>query len=255
MALIGIGLYPDVGVRQQGVTAFFTEKSRKAKIHNSSVNSRSAAFKGPCREVIEIIGYQDLVSSAVSNGPPGAANLSMLNTTPVSVFALLLTCGSIKEVELEPGDDGEEGDVEVQVEAGREAASASAKEQYIAIEVDGWLRLRLTKETLTLVKSSRNVIEVAMEYFLSASDSALPQVVAKGVDAIVQALTLEQPSTAGLIQVPHSTGSAHSGTSSGGGGGGGAYRHGRGSGGSGAGGGRGSGSSTGRGSGRSGTRS
>jgi hypothetical protein len=197
-SIVGIGLYPDVGVRQNGATAFLTEKGRKARIHPSSVNSRSAAYKGPCKEDIQIVGYQDLVSNAVTNGPPGAANLMMLNTTPVSVFALLLTCGAIREVAVDETGGAEEGSDEEDVAATTNAAAADPN--IVVVEVDNWLRLKMTRSILDIVRKSRETLSVAMELFLANPESVLPSNVAKGVDAIVQALTLEQLSVSeGLL--------------------------------------------------------
>lgn len=58
----------------------------------------------------QVLGFQDLVAVANSTGP-GGASLLMLNTNPLSGLAVLLCCGSLKEVvEGEDDEDNEDSD-------------------------------------------------------------------------------------------------------------------------------------------------
>ena len=79
MSMVSIGLYPDIGMRLEGKQQFTLEKGRKAKLHPSSINSKSPQYKLPCKNM-ELLGYQNLVS--VANVGVGSAGLQMLNTTP-----------------------------------------------------------------------------------------------------------------------------------------------------------------------------
>ena len=168
MSIISIGLYPDIGVRQEGKLPFILEKGRKAKIHPSSVNAKSAQFRNACKGGMDLVGYQDLVS--VPNVVPGGTGLLMLNTTPMSVFSLLLTCGIIREVKSEDNDT-------------------------VVLEIDGWVMLKISIGVLNLVKHSRETIASAMDAFLSAPDKPLPLNLSRGMDTIAQAMAFEQPIT------------------------------------------------------------
>jgi ATP-dependent RNA helicase DHX36 len=175
MSIVSIGLYPDIGVRQEGKLPFLLEKGRKAKIHPSSVNAKSPLYKAPCSKGMDLVGFQNLVS--VPNVVPGGTGLLMLNTTPMSIFSLLLTCGIIKEV-----DDVSDADTE-----------SSLGEDLVTIEVDGWIKLKTSPLILALMKQCRMTIANAMDEFLSSPDMLLPPHLSKGANAVAQALALEQP--------------------------------------------------------------
>ena len=225
MSIISIGLYPDIGVRQLGKEPFILEKGRKAKIHPSSVNSKAPQYKGPCK-TLDLIGYQDLVS--IPNVNPGGAGLLMLNTTPMSVFALLLTCGVIHEVpaSVKDIDDGPPRPVDVDA---------------VNVEVDSWVKLRTTRKILNVVRTARETIALTMDAFLSSPDMPLPPHLSRGMDAIAQALAAEQPLSSAAVptQGANSGHGGHEGDSRYGSGGG--YQGGRGGGGGYQGRGRGSG--------------
>jgi len=240
MALIGIGLYPDVGVRTVGATTFTTEKGRKAKIHPGSLNSKNAAYKSPCKveQQMDCIAYQDLVATTNNNNTPGAASLLMLNTTPISVFGLLLTCGSISIVEDDDEDEDEDGegngDFEDVEDADEEdfpspppppSASGSAVttslSDIVRIDVDGWLTLALPRGVLNLISSCRLTLTQGIEKFVSDPATPLPPALMKGVDAIANALAIEQASVSQTVEIGVYR------TASGGGGGGGGGRGGK----------------------------
>ena len=184
MSIISIGLYPDIGVRYEGKAPFLLEKGRKAKIHPSSVNSKSPQFKGPCITGIDLVGCQNLVSSPTA--VPGGIGLMMLNTTVMSVFSLLLTCGIIKEI------DGSEEDSSDESEHNRKTSKKN--NSTVVLEVDGWVKLKVSSAALALIKLCRATVSEAMEAFLSNPDTPLPLHLAKGADAIAQALKCEQSS-------------------------------------------------------------
>jgi len=189
MSLIGIGLMPDIGVRQKGATLFRTEKGRKAKLHASSVTSKMAHFRNVCKEEMEIIGFLDLVSST-SHGKDniGGANLSMLNCTPVSVFALLLTCGTMKETEIKPDDNDNDDD--------DDNKSSAAQSHYANIEVDGWLRFKVTRATLLLISWARYSLFQAVTSFVTDPDNFAGSSLAKDVETLALVLSEEQPAFA-----------------------------------------------------------
>ena len=196
MALVGIGLYPDVGIRRQGGAAFITEKGRKAKIHPASVNARNPHYKGPSKRPLEVIGYQNLVATVSSHSAPGAASLLMLNTNPVSCFALLMNAGKFELDEWGEGDEDEDED-EIEGEEGEEGAGAGGKppptlEDIVMVNVDSWLSLRLTRGTYNLIHACRKRVEEAMVHLVDQPDSPLPADMKRDVEIIVQALTIEQ---------------------------------------------------------------
>jgi Helicase associated domain (HA2) len=184
MSIISIGLYPDMGVRYEGKAPFLLEKGRKAKIHPSSVNSKLPQFKGPCTTGMDLVGFQNLVSSPTA--VPGGIGLMMLNTTVMSVFSLLLTCGIIKEM-----DDNDEDSSD---ESGHNRGSPKRNNGNVVLEIDGWIKLKISSSALALIKKCRSTVSEAMEAFLCNPDTPLPQHLAKGADAIAQALKLEHPS-------------------------------------------------------------
>lgn len=174
MSIVGIGLYPDIGVRQEGKLPFLLEKGRKAKIHPSSVNAKSPLYKAPCSKGMDLVGFQNLVS--VPNVVPGGTGLLMLNTTPMSIFSLLLTCGIVKEI-----DDVCDMDTE------------SDTEDLVTVEIDGWIKLKMSPTVLGLMKQCRLTVADAMDAFLSSPDMLLPPHLSKGINAVAEALALEQP--------------------------------------------------------------
>ena len=184
MSIISIGLYPDIGVRYEGKAPFLLEKGRKSKIHPSSVNSKSPQFKGPCTTGMDLVGFQNLVSSPTA--VPGGIGLMMLNTTIMSVFSLLLTCGIIKEME-----EIEENSSD---ELGHNRTPSKKNNRIVVLEVDGWIKLKISSSSLALIKMCRATVSEAMEAFLSNPDTPLPLNLAKGADAIAQAQKCEQPS-------------------------------------------------------------
>ena len=177
MALIGVGLYPDVGIRRIGAANFTTEMGRKAKVHPGSINSKNPSYKGPCKRPFEIVGYQDLVSSTANN-TPGGASLLMLNTTPVSLFALLLTCGSLKEIE-----DSDEDEVDCE----------DRGEDLVRVDVDGWIPLRIPRNTYNIIHACRSSLEECMVQYVNDPTEGIPASEKRQIiEALVQALTLEQ---------------------------------------------------------------
>lgn len=56
------------------------------------------------------------------------------------------------------------------------------------------LVLQVLPDTLRIIQACRNTLSQAMEVFLNAPDTPLPAHLARGTDAIAQALSMEQPS-------------------------------------------------------------
>lgn len=196
MSLIGVGLYPDLGTRFGSSKAFTTEKGRKALIHPASVNSRNQYFSSPCRGAVDLLGYQDLVatSNTAMHGP-GVASLLMLNTTPVSVLALLLTCGDLRTFEFSVIEE-DEGSDEESDEDEEETAFAVGTEvklsRVIGIEIDRWLRLKLSRDLIDMIYRAREHLIEALTFFVSNPGKPLPKALSKGLDVIVRALVVEQ---------------------------------------------------------------
>ena len=192
MSLIGIGLYPDLGVRRKGTKVFTTEKGRKAVIHPASINARHVSLSVACKTSIELLGYQDLVSTANNSQAPGSASLLMLNTTPVSVLALLLTCGLIRELKgrafSEGNDDNGEDEEEWEDVDDDET-------DVISIEIDGWLRLRINRDSFELICLARERFHSSFELFVSGPANILSKEKMKDIEMIVRALCIEQTST------------------------------------------------------------
>ena len=184
-----MGMYPNVAVRRKGTTAYVTEKGRKAKVHASSINSRHPRVRNPCTEELEVICYHDM--STVGGGAggntqgPGGANLSMLTTTPLSLFGLLLCCGDISE-----DDDVADGEEEGASSAVTETVRSDSQESILVV-VDGWLRLRMRQLVLRMVMECRHVLRESLQDFLRNPAGEVKH--REKLDAIAQVLTIEQP--------------------------------------------------------------
>lgn len=189
----------------QGDKQFTTEKGRKAKIHPGSVNSKNIQYTTPCTESMDMIGYQDLVASA--SNIVGSATLSMLNTTPISIYSMLLTCGVIKEVKegkeklnYSGNNDTNDSDMSSNNSSNKDNSISNNSDNIannnsdVVLEIDSWLRLKTSRSVLNLVLSCRNIVAYSMEMFLSLPDAPLPVSVASYIDAIGKALAYEQPS-------------------------------------------------------------
>ena len=188
MSAVSMGLYPDVGVRAQGQNAFKTEKGRKAKIHPGSVNAKgNGAFAKECKGILEFVGYQDLIALVPRPDTPqqvGGASLSMLSTSPVSLFSLMLSCGSLDEITTT--ESGGTAEYEEEDPATKMVATD------VMLSVDGWITVKISRDTATYVHAARHVLTCAMDHFVNRPNTALTPVLQRGIDAIVNALTVEQ---------------------------------------------------------------
>ena len=181
MSTISMGLYPDVGMRGKGANTFKTEKGRRAKVHAGSVNAKGrGAFATSAKGDMEFVGYQDLIALAEMHAP-GAASLAMLNTQPVSLFSILVSCGNLTETEVPAVGDADAGDDEELVTP-----------DHVQLSVDGWLSIRMHKNSVKLVHACRSVLASALEHVVNSPDQAMPRSLQAQVDAIVDSLTLEQ---------------------------------------------------------------
>lgn len=176
LSLVGIGLYSTVAVSNGG-SNFTTEKGCKARIHPSSVNRRQGDSNQA--KTLEMIAYQELVAAPPSS-VPGAANLLMISTCPVSLYAYLLSCGSIEIIPEEPASDDDEPSSQVQESNGS-----------IHILVDGWLSLSVSPQTIEIVEMSRSGLDHALDYFLENPKHDLPTNLLCQVTAITDALVFE----------------------------------------------------------------
>ena len=213
MAIIGTGLYPDVGVRRPPSSVFTTEKGCKTARHPSCVAAKSAYEdkKGPAenRRPVEVVGFEELIGAALDMNVIRAANFMMLRTTPVSIFSILATCGAIREVErqqLADDDDSSEEEEVVPPPRGRgkrgpapppplpkaKKIACEAGDLSVVVEIDGWLVLKVSAAHLDLVLRVRERLAVAMVDYVRDPLRPLPAVVARGVDKIAEALSIEQ---------------------------------------------------------------
>jgi HrpA-like RNA helicase len=167
-ALVGMCLYPNIAIRQANASLFASEKGPKTKLHPSSVNSKvpQYAAKAVCKVPLEVMGFDNLIAINMGvKSTPGSANLMMLNTTPISVFALMIACGSLREVhslDVQDGDDDDENDDGEAVPAPATAANSNR----VFVDIDSWIRVSVEKHLLECVFQVRGVIAKAMEYLL-----------------------------------------------------------------------------------------
>ena len=58
-SLIGMALYPDIGVRNSN-NSYSTEKGRKTRVHPSSVNHKASIIskKSKAHDLMKVIGFQ-----------------------------------------------------------------------------------------------------------------------------------------------------------------------------------------------------
>jgi len=143
---------------------------------------------------IELIGYQDLVASSITDRP-GSASLLMLNTTPVNVLALLLNCGSISRLERgnEDNEDNDAEDDEIWEDVDEnEEENAPATQRTVVIEVDSWLKLKIDKEILSLIEAARNMMVIGMKSFVNEPNKGLNKSIKKKMEAIVKMIGIEQ---------------------------------------------------------------
>jgi hypothetical protein len=131
-------------------------------------------YKKECLRELEVIGFQDLVASTQQGGHIGGASLLMLNTCAASLFAVLLTCGSLQE--LSSGEENEDLESAMHVE----------------VEVDGWLSVQMRKEHLLMVINARHLLTTALLVFLQNPTKPLDKTMEKGVEKLVEVLALEQ---------------------------------------------------------------
>jgi hypothetical protein len=172
-----IGMNLNYGLREMDKKLFATEKGRKAKVHPSSVNSKSTIYKQLSSSPLEAIGYQDLISIN-NNEIPGSVGLAMLNTTPLSIFALLLTASSIEDLSLSPTDEED-----------------TNEDKYIKIELDQWLLMKIKKSVYESILSARKLITASMHEFIIDSEGFSKWKYAALIDSIIQVLVIEQPTS------------------------------------------------------------
>ena len=193
MSIIGVGLYPDIAVRVAGSSLFHTEKKIKCRIHPSSINFKTPLYKTECKNAIEAVGYQDLVSINTANGGFSNANIAMLGSNPVSIFSLFLTSGKLTEKKV--------------LENGQ-----------LLVEVDEWLLVKVDADIYNCIVNARNCLTAAMFVYINAPDSFNASPLSFCVEAIVNALAAEQPqvtsAATGSVATGGSNKSQHSGGAS-----------------------------------------
>ncbi len=64
--------------------------------------------------------------------------------------------------------------------------------EFVTVEVDGWLQLKLHADHHQQVMNARNVLTTALVDFVRDPNKPLSAVVARGVDKIAEALSVEQ---------------------------------------------------------------
>jgi hypothetical protein len=212
-AMVGFGLYSNIAVRKQSVSIFTTEKGRKAKVHPSSLNNSNSsnsisAFKSSCDRELDVIGFQDLVSLTPQKGRDariGGASVQMLSTSPMSVFVLILACGSFDTQLLTDNTD--------RPDPNREDFVLSAEEKLRGLVlgvVDHWLPIRMHISTFRLMCDTRECLNDAISSYLnchrrngkSSNDlgATLPTHVTAFIDAVATAFSIEHSSK---VSAPH----------------------------------------------------
>lgn len=168
MSIVGVGLYPDIAVRVAGSSLFHTEKKIKCRIHPSSINFKTPLYKTECKNAIEAVGYQDLVSINTANGGFSNANIAMLGSNPVSIFSLLMTSGKITEKKV-------------------------LGNSQVLVEIDEWLHVKFDVDIYRCIVNARNCLTAAMFVYINAPDTFNSSPLSFSVEAIVNALAAEQP--------------------------------------------------------------
>ena len=102
----------------------------------------------------------------------------MLNTTPLSIFALLLTASSIEDLSLSPTDEED-----------------TNEDKYIKIELDQWLQMKIKKSVYESILSARKLITASMHEFIIDSEGFSKWKYAALIDSIIQVLVIEQPTS------------------------------------------------------------
>ena len=218
-SLISMALYPEIGVRNSG-GSFSTEKGRKAKVHPSSINFATSlqTKKSTTQNPLSIIGYQDMISGNANRGAPGAPVLSMLNTSAVQPFALLLAAGRVNEIDSKDtglaqdtatpktasanGNDSDDDWAAATQSVAALSVSDQADLRVVHLEIDGWVTIKTTAKVARLVMLCRQCLGDALDMFVSNSsengrDGAqqqqpLPYQVVKMLDVITACLAAEQ---------------------------------------------------------------
>ena len=183
--VLGMGMYPDVGVRRNKTKAFLTEKGRKAKIHNSSVVGKLKGYSNKMQDDpgLQAVTFAALVENRLNEERgPGGVTLSMCDCTFFSVFALLLTCGDIEEVMREDDDDEED----------EEDEDDNGKKDMVEMKVDGWITLITTRETFALVTNARHVLNEAVNALVADPSASMSKDLETQLDAVIKVMVDEQ---------------------------------------------------------------
>ena len=144
----------------------------------------------------------------------------MLNTTPVYPFALLLTAGVVKELDVSSEESNaavkaSDCDSDEEWAAATNAASnkkSDDESRMIYLEVDGWITIKVSKKIASIILKCRKSVSKALELFvnnagLNASQEenrnnsmqnqeALPLILMQILDVISNCLCAE-------IAIPH----------------------------------------------------
>ena len=90
-------------------------------------------------------------------GMVGAATLSMLNTSPVSLLGLMLTAGSVEERVVS---------TETVEENKNEEEEEEKKDEGVLLTVDDWLPVRLSVELWAIVRCARSSLFKGLDHFV-----------------------------------------------------------------------------------------
>ena len=192
-SIIGISLYPDISIREFDRKQFVTEKGRKSKIHPSSVNSKAVIYKQQCAVPIEAIGYQDLIALNTNDNSFTSAGLAMLNTTPLSIFGLLLICGSLEDISLSSTIDINDSYNDNNNTTTTITTNDDDIDKYIKIEIDQWLQMKIKKSVYNLTLTARKFLTAAMHEYIGDSEKFSSWKYASKIDSLMKVLVYEQP--------------------------------------------------------------
>jgi len=203
-AMVGFGLYSNFAIRKMSSSMFTTEKGRKAKVHPSSLNNTNAknsisAFNSSCNQQLEAVGFQDLVSLSPQKGRDahiGGASVQMLSTSPMSVFVLLLACGSFDQ---QVPSTSSVSTIEEFVLSPSDKASG-----LVIGVVDHWLPIRIYEETFRMISDVRECLNDSISSFLlhhhrnrkvsSTETASIPGHVSSFINALAKVFSIEHAS-------------------------------------------------------------
>ncbi len=129
----------------------------------------------------------------------------MLNTTPVSLFTLLISCGQLVEIERSPTTTTEKADVNATAATADdddddiENIDLDENTDTVLLNIDNWLKVKCPKDILNIIYLCRNAMTQALQYTVNNNNINLPKELQIYIDTIAQSLTFEQQNIAPIV--------------------------------------------------------